>query len=969
MTMVRRGGIRLVAAVAFMVLAMGAAGVTIHRSFRGGYPSAVKSIGDSVCTVSDSVTVSNGIAVVDFVLRPEAESYIRCRIVLPPPEAWNGEFWGTGNSSFGGVLPPVYELAAAIGAASATTDLGTSRYSSGEGRKQPIPAAVLHDYSWRATHLMTVYGKRIVKAFYGREPHHSYFRGGSCGGRQGLSEAMRFPSDYDGILSSLPAGFSTISSAQFLNLYRQTHDDDGRALFTREQLRVVADAPIEYMKDRDPKPYAGKVLANPIFHERDIDGFLAIAAKNDPSLADPELMRRLKNIFTGVSRNGKTICHGMLPGAYFGWEKGRNFNDRGGSLMTLRYRRQGFGKVASWEDYEDEVARSGGLLNACSTDLGAFRGRGGKLMVVCGWEDQTTPSPEMLAWYEMLSERNGGYEKTGEFCRLFALPGCAHGGGKGRISTGGSYTVKHLELLRRWVEKGEAPDAYPHEWKAEKLTIPVPPYPLMCYQDDAGNWKTKRYPEGLLRRPDPAYLPCDLAPVPAKEDGFKAGFARVDITPPVGVPLAGYYHRRVSDGVLDPLYARCLAISDGETRALVFSIDNVHLSNEMYDEVRAAVSRRTGLPLEAVFLACTHTHTGPVSRVPKKAAPSGASKAPDDADFTQASNKLTAERCADAGEQALADLAPAKIMIGRGEAKGISFVRRYKMKDGTVRTNPGVGNPNIERADGEPDEQLQLVRFVREGKPEIALVNFQCHPDSIGGTKISADWPGLSCGYLEAAMSGSVRAIFVNGAEGDTNGVNVNGEAVKKGYERAKHMARVVAGAALAAWGRCETVDAGKISTRAFGVKAATNKGTEEEAKKARECVNLHKAGRISEIPLGIGKSRTATVAEAYRILHTRHMPDEVELPVSMVSIGKSIAFCGFPGEPFTWMGKEVKERSPFRMTIPACCVNGSYGYFPVKSAFTTGGYENATARYRAGTAEKLVAAALKELAAAHAGE
>ena len=469
--------------------------------------AAIKSIEDPVCTISDSVAFSNDIAIVSFVLKPEAECNIRCQIALPPSQKWNGEFWGLGNSSFGGVLPPVYGLSASIGSASATTDLGTSRYITDEGRKQPVPPSVLRDYSWRATHLMTVYGKRIVKAFYGREPHHSYFRGGSCGGRQGFSETMRFPADYDGILASIPAAFSTVGSAQMLNLYKQTHDDNGRALFTREQLLVVADAPIEYMKDRDPKPYAGKVLANPILPERDIDGFLALAAKKDPSLAGPDLIRRLKNIFMGVSRDGKTVCHGMLPGAYFGFKRGRNFEDKGGSLMTLRYRRLGFGKVASWEDYEDEVARTGGLLNACSTDLNAFRDRGGKLMVLCGWEDQTTPSPETLAWYEMLSERYGGYEQTSEFCRLFALPGHAHGGGQGRISTGGGYTVKHLDLLRRWVEKGEAPKVYPQEWKAEKLTIPVPPYPFMCYQDAAGNWKTKRYPKGLLRRPDPSYMP------------------------------------------------------------------------------------------------------------------------------------------------------------------------------------------------------------------------------------------------------------------------------------------------------------------------------------------------------------------------------------------------------------------------------------------------------------------------------
>ena len=139
--------------------------------------------------------------------------------------------------------------------------------------------------------------------------------------------------------------------------------------------------------------------------------------------------------------------------------------------------------------------------------MSAFRDRGGKLIVLCGWEDQTTPSPETVAWYEMLAERNGGYDKTGAFCRLFALPGHAHGGGKGRISTAGGYTIKHLDLLRKWVEEGKAPESYPQLWREMNLTIPNPPYPFMCYQDESGNWQTKRYPEGMVRRPDPAYMP------------------------------------------------------------------------------------------------------------------------------------------------------------------------------------------------------------------------------------------------------------------------------------------------------------------------------------------------------------------------------------------------------------------------------------------------------------------------------
>ena len=451
---------------------------------------------------------------------------------------------------------------------------------------------------------------------------------------------------------------------------------------------------------------------------------------------------------------------------------------------------------------------------------------------------------------------------------------------------------------------------------------------------------------------------------PSASGGFAVGFARADITPPIGTPLSGYYRRRVSDGVLDPLYARCLAMSDGNVRALVCVIDNVHLHDAAFAAVRSEIARKTHLPPEAVFLACTHTHTGPVSYEPQSSIPHWEIVKPEDVPLIRASNRLIAARCADAGLRALSDLAPASILIGRGEAKGISFIRRFRMKDGTVRTNPGANNPDVECALGEPDEQLQLVRFVRGGKREIALVNFQCHPDTIGGTKFSADWPGLSCTCLESAMQGQVDAVFLNGAQGDTNHLRTKiepGEVVPCRYEMAKHMARVVAGAALSAWGVCSPVEVGRVRAEMHGVKVVPNRGAPDEVRQAERCVALHEAGRDAEIP-GAGMERIANIAAAYRILEVKDLPSEVEIPISLITVGKALAFCGFPGEPFTWMGTEIKRRSPFAMTIPACCVNAMRDYFPVKSAYTKGGYENATSRYAAGTAERLVAGMLERL-------
>ena len=441
---------------------------------------------------------------------------------------------------------------------------------------------------------------------------------------------------------------------------------------------------------------------------------------------------------------------------------------------------------------------------------------------------------------------------------------------------------------------------------------------------------------------------------------FAVGYHRIEITPPLGVPLSGYYVRRAMTGVLDPLHATCLAFSDGTRRAVVVAVDNLQIADSVTADIKAAVTAKTGLPPEAVFIHASHIHTGP-SVVTKSV-----NVKEEDAAVIRLSNQLLISRIADGARYACDDLAPARMLLGRGEAKGISFIRRYRMKDGSTRTNPGVNNPDIDHPIGRPDEQVQLVRFVREGKKEIALLNFQCHPDVVGGSKCSADWPGLTCRILESAFDGAVAAILINGTQGDTNHIQTDvrkGEVVPQRYEMAKHMARTIAGAALQIWGKCTPAPAGRITCGIRQVRIESHRGKPEELPLAHRYVELHKAGRAAEIPAK-GMGNTTLVAGAYRMVELEHGPDHFMIPVSAVAIGSTLAFAGFPGEPFTWVGLEVKAKSPFLMTMPACTANGSRGYFPVESAYAEGGYETATSRFAPGSAERLAAGQLEQLKA-----
>ena len=109
-------------------------------------------------------------------------------------------------------------------------------------------------------------------------------------------------------------------------------------------------------------------------------------------------------------------------------------------------------------------------FNACSTDISAFVKRGGKIIMTTGWEDQTIPPNPIIDYYERVCEAHGGIGEVSKFLRLFCIPGCAHGGGKGRIMTGSPSGPQMKKLLIDWCEGGKALNALKENGKR---TAPV----------------------------------------------------------------------------------------------------------------------------------------------------------------------------------------------------------------------------------------------------------------------------------------------------------------------------------------------------------------------------------------------------------------------------------------------------------------------------------------------------------------
>ena len=167
-----------------------------------------------------------------------------------------------------------------------------------------------------------------------------------------------------------------------------------------------------------------------------------------------------------------------------------------------------------------------------------------------------------------------------------------------------------------------------------------------------------------------------------------------------------------------------------------------------------------------ILLHASHTHDGGfLAQHAKHGSNAHADEHATEVDLVYAD--LCVTRSADAAVEAIADLKPASLSCGRSVAKRISFGRRYLMKNGKVQTNPGTNNPDIVRPVGTADETVQVLRIDREGAKPICLINFQTHPDVVGGETITADWPGLTRKVFEAATMGEALCIVINGTQGD----------------------------------------------------------------------------------------------------------------------------------------------------------------------------------------------------------
>ncbi len=382
-------------------------------------------------------------------------------------------------------------------------------------------------------------------------------------------------------------------------------------------------------------------------------------------------------------------------------------------------------------------------------------------------------------------------------------------------------------------------------------------------------------------------------PLPTGEivypEGFSVGYSRVDVSP-TEFPIIIYSQfERSAKSVHDPVQLTCTALCDGEKAALICSVDLRGVPDSFASYCATLVERAVGVPKEFFFLNATHTHS-----------------APDNALFGQDATikawqsafykKLV--RCV---TLALHDLAPAEAYAGTAHTEGITFVRRYLMNDGTYKgISSQVNGREYVSHETEADTELRTLRFTREGKKDVLMVNYQTHYGGAFTDTVSADFVHLMREQTEKELD--CHFAYHSGA-----GANLS-----------------------------------------FASAIPGNRKYPDIESASPALVQTVKDAIASEEKLQTGKLQG--IYEEYQATAKGNWKKGI--PFGAITCG-DLGFIAAPYEMFDTNGKEIRDASPCKMTFICTLTNGGFAYVPSALAFTHGEYEVDNCQFIEGSGEE----------------
>jgi neutral ceramidase len=385
---------------------------------------------------------------------------------------------------------------------------------------------------------------------------------------------------------------------------------------------------------------------------------------------------------------------------------------------------------------------------------------------------------------------------------------------------------------------------------------------------------------------------------------FRAGAAKVDITPEPGLTSWGYSPPPTMTGTLDPLHAKAVVVQSGDMTAAIVTLDLGRvLLPHLLDEIRVRVAKEG---VDHVMFTASHTHQAPPADV--------------DTDYT----RKMAQQMGDCILEALKNLKPATIGVGRTTINIASNRRKILENGQCMMVWRNEGQADI----GPVDHEAGIIRIDSEDGDAIAvLTNYACHPVvlSSDNTKYSADWVGEMGRVIEEA-TGAV-SLFLQGGSGDINPY-LDKTAVKNGgIEAMRSVGRTAGNAVLQALQGIPTVapetPSVKVSTKRVEV------GTRWDVSK---------------------KENQATLKQVYGDYmfdkYLSKLPADLSVPISVLMLNENLAFATMPGEPFVQYQLDLKNLSPVENTFMVAYTDEFHIYIPTIKDSAARGYGAAANTY-----------------------
>lgn len=454
---------------------------------------------------------------------------------------------------------------------------------------------------------------------------------------------------------------------------------------------------------------------------------------------------------------------------------------------------------------------------------------------------------------------------------------------------------------------------------------------------------------------------------------MKAGAAKADISPALGIQLAGDIGRhRPCTGIQEPIYARALVLEKGGQRFCILSLDLLLIDTPWAVEVRRRARQRFGL--DAVMIHATQNHAAPSlgHHFCRDEWPT----IPAEHDWLRGGdaryNEPALAGIMTAIEQALNNLTPVTVAAGRTHDNRVAFNRRYIMRNGAHVCQPSLCDPDIVQVEGPADSEVSVVTFTNAaGQVVAALLHYTCHPcHGFWENVVHPGWPGTWCREMETHWGAACTPLAINGCCGNIIHFNYlspdqepfggthteSARLLAQSTKRAIENMRPVPVKSFGWTQRIVPLPRRKIPARELAAAKAKLKATNGPAwTKTAHFTTGKKASHHRAIDpnvLRVDWDWVYSVGLLDLADETKSQP-KCPYEIQAVRFG-DVAVLAVMGEPFVEAQLAIKRASPFAFLQVAHMANGLGCYIPTREALAGGGYETRTSRSSALAPEAL---------------